>query len=315
MRDVLLASLAPFALGAAHAAIFGVFLVAALGHFAGCRPGMRKKCMKSAANAALAVLACLVIVPGPQAAGLAALTVSATGWLKERITRNAICNCYGVLTVVLHPWRNGIRAVSFASGAGLLVMANNPADASFLAGATVALALLLTGSALAIVRSPLGRTVMQSSIKRVNSLAPGTISRDSFVGTDARGNPVTIDDALRPGLPLAFLLTSPSCGACQQVKVQIEPLLPHIPFPCFLLVEAAPGGASPAGLFDPQGGLRKTLGVQSLPSLVVIDGDGANLAFPIAMGGEAIFARFLQMLITSRPEPAALPPPLEARLA
>jgi hypothetical protein len=296
-------------LGAAHALIFGIFLVAAAGKLAACKPGMGVMCRKGGIDAALALLAALFMLPGAgPAAALAAMAIGGGGWLRERIRRNTVCNCFGVLTAALHPWRNILRAILFGSGALAIVLAPQPAlDAPAMwAGAASALSILLGATALGFARQSLPRKPPfdASEIVPVSRLAPGTISPATVVGTGQNGEALALRDLARPGFPLALLLTSPDCKACHAVKAAVDPLMLAMPFPMFSVTAAEPSGAPPSStsVFDPQGQWRKTLGVRMLPSLVIVDGDADNLARPVVSGTEAILGELLELALRTRQE-------------
>lgn len=290
--------------GCAHALVFGVFLVAAAGKLAACRPGMRVMCGKGALDAVLALLAGLAFLPGTGAAGMAgaavAVAVGAGGWLREKIRRNTVCNCFGVLTAVLHPWRNGARAALF--GGGLLALALAPyrtlAGAASWGGAVLALAGLLALMALAFSR-PFARG-SATAPKAVATLAEGTISPATPVGRDADGTPLALRDLAVPGRPLALLMVSPGCKPCHLLKKQIEPLLSGLPFGLLFVIEDdAAAQASPAGIFDADKQWRKTLGVKSVPSLVIVNEDATNIAAPVATTPDAIFLQLLRLAAQS----------------
>lgn len=305
----------PLLLGAAHAAIFGVFLIAAAGKLAACMPGARVMCTKGSVDAALALLACLVMVPRlGLASGIAAVAVGAGGWLRERITRNTICNCFGVLTAVLHPWRNRARALLAGAGAVVILLAPefDAAGAGLWAGAALGLSALLATTALAFARSSLKRQgISVATIKQIVTLPPGTISPDTVVGTDKSGRELALRDLMTPGSPLALLLTAPACKSCHLLRNELAPMLPGLPFPTVIVNETGARAAfQPSGLFDPDGTLRKTLGVESLPALALIDAAGTNLACPVALGADAVKVTLLHRLTETRP--AAVEAPAQA---
>ncbi len=289
-------------LGAAHAAVFGVFLVAAAGKLAGCRPGLRPMCVKGSVDAALALLACLVFLPiVPQIGAAAAIVIGAGGWLRERISRNTVCNCFGVLTNVFHPWRNGARIILVGGGAVALALSPrlDPAAPGLWSGAALGLSVLLAGAALVLARSPLLRKpVVAAAATPVMTIAAGTISPATVVGSDDSGRAVRLQELLTPGAPLPLLVTAAGCQSCDSLKAELAPLLPQLPFRMFGVLEdehATP--ASPHSLRDPQRQFRKTLGVKTVPCLILIDEQAGNLARPVAMGTEAIKGELLRMLL------------------
>jgi hypothetical protein len=299
--------------GAAHALIFGIFLVAAAGKLAACGPGTRVMCRKGGVDAALALGASLFMLPGvAPAVAVAAMAIGGGGWLRERIRRNTVCNCFGVLTATLHPLRNVSRAILFGSGVLAIVLAwqSAPDTSALWMGAASALAILLGGTALVFARQSLPRkpAIHVSEIVQVTTLAPGTISPATVVGTDKVGQALALRDLARPGVPLAMLLTSPDCKACHAVKAAVDPLMASLPFPMFSVISAAPSAALPAAsVFDPEGQWRKTLGVRMLPSLVIVDGDAGNLACPVASGTEAILAQLLALAVRPQQRKAGAP--------
>jgi hypothetical protein len=296
-------------LGSAHAVVFGVFLLAAAGKLAACRPGMRVMCMKGGLDAALALLACLVILPvAGQAGALAAVAVGAGGWLREKIRRNTICNCFGVLTPVLHPWRNGMRAALF--GAGLLALFLAPhrqsAAPGLWLGAALGLSGLLALMGWVFARSALSRQAPGMVLAKAPvTLEKGTITPHTVVGTDRDGRTLALGDLLAPGQPLPILLTSPTCKPCQSLKARIEPLLADMAFKLHIVIEGAPAlPAPPAAIFDPDGQWRRTLGVNSLPAMVIVNGSATNLASPVILSPDAMFLELLRLQIGTGRVPA-----------
>lgn len=292
-----------FVLGLAHAAVVGVLLVAAAGKLAVCRPGARAMCLKGSLDAALALLACAVFVPGASLIGAAlAMAVAAGGWLRERITRNSVCNCFGVLTSVLHPWRNVSRVTLFVGGGLVLALAPfTHWDHSSWIGAAAGMAALLASSSLVFARAPALRPAPRIALSPVDTLAPGTISPGTPLGIDAHGRSLAPDDLGKPGAPFALLLTSPACNTCRQIKAQLAPLLPRLPLPVFLVTEAERTDGERTDLFDPEAQLRTRLGVKTVPSLVVINAERTNLACSVAMGDANILALLLRLALETTP--------------
>jgi hypothetical protein len=287
-------------LGSAHALVFGVFLLAAAGKLAACRPGMRVMCTKGGLDAAFALLACLVTLPGiAQAGAVAAVAVGAGGWLREKIRRNTTCNCFGVLTPVLHPWRNGMRAALFGAGLLALLLAPQmqPAAPGLWLGAALGLSGLLVLTGWIFARSVLSRQAPKRIVAKAPArLEEGKISPLSVVGTDRDGRTLALHDLLEPGQPLPILLTSPNCKSCQSLKAQLEPLLPGMAFKLHIVIEGAPAStALPAAIFDPAGQWRKTLGVNGLPALAIVNGSATNLAVPVLLSPDAMFLELLRL--------------------
>ena len=297
-------------LGMAHAFILGVFLIAAAGKLAACKPGMRAMCVKGSLDATLVLLACLVALPGAGlASALAAVLIGAGGWLREKIRRNTVCNCFGVLTPLLHPWRNGMRAILFGAGSLALLLAPHlQASAPALwIGVALGLSGLLATMGWVFARSVLSRQPARTFVpKPVVSLEDGALSPDSVVGVDAEGRTRCLRDLLAPGRPLPILLTSPGCPPCQALKSQLEPLLSELAFQLHIVSEGAPSSPSPATvIFDPDGQWRKTLGVKSLPSLVIVNDSATNLACPVILSPETMFFELLRLQIEAGATPSA----------
>lgn len=287
-------------LGAAHAFILGVFLIAAAGKLAACKPGMRVMCMKGSLDAALVLLACLVALPGAGvASALAAVLVGAGGWLRERIRRNTVCNCFGVLTPLLHPWRNGMRAILVGTGSLALLLSPHlqPAAPALWIGAALGLSVLLASMGWVFARSVLARQPAKPFVlKQVATLEDGAISPDSVVGIGADGRTLRLRDLLVPGQPLPILMTSPSCAPCQALKSRLEPLLPGLAVQLHIVSEGAPSSpATATAISDPDGQWRKTLGVKSMPSLVIVNGSATNLDCPVIFSPETMFFELLRL--------------------
>ena len=289
-----------FILGWAHATIFGIFLIAAAGKMAVCRPGMGVMCVKGSLDALLALSACLLVIPGiAQVTAVLAIAVAAGGWGRERMTRNSVCNCFGVLTSVLHPWRNASRAVLLTSG--LLVLAlqslHPPIDVLLWIGFATGLATLLAFSSLAFARSPLVRPASAVASQAMPQVVAGTIAPSVIVGSDINGRKIALGELGTSGAQRALLITSPGCTAYQKLKAQIEPLLPHFPLPVFHVVEAETINGA-LELSDPHGQWRKSLGVRVLPSLAIINAGCTGLDYPVAMGEAEILALLLRLALT-----------------
>jgi hypothetical protein len=297
-------------LGFAHAIVAGVFLVAAAGKLAVCKPDLRAMCVKGCIDAALALLACLFVLPGAGTAGaIAAVTIGAGGWLREKIKRNTVCNCFGVLTSVLHPWRNGARAALFAGGLIALFLAPHlrPGAPALWMGAVLGLSGLLVLTALVFARHPLFRLPVRApNTNAVMSLEEGTIAPATVVGTDENGRALALRDLAVPGKPIVLLLASSTCKPCQWLKQQIAPLLPGLPYKLYSVIEGERGTQHlSADIFDPDAQWRKALGVKSVPALVVVNESMTNLADKVASGSDAILLQLLQLALQQRAQDEA----------
>lgn len=293
-------------LGFAHAIVAGVFLVAAAGKLAVCKSDMRPMCVKGGIDAALAVLACLFVLPGAAglAGALAAIAVGAGGWLREKIRRNTVCNCFGVLTSVLHPWRNAVRAALFAGGLVALSLAPHmrPEAPGVWVGAALGLSCLLVMTALVFARHPLFRLPMKApGTKAIASLEEGRISPATVVGSDRNGRALALRDLAMPGKPIVLLLASSTCKPCQWLKGQIAPLLPDLPYRLYSVIEGDRGPQQAAtDIVDVDAQWRKTLGIKNVPALVVLNESATNLAVPVASGADAILLQLLQLALDAR---------------
>lgn len=303
MSDVA-ALLAVPMLGAAQGAIFGIFIIAAAGKLAACRPCVGAMCVKGGIDLSLALLICLVMTPPAAIAGaLAAILIGAGGWLRERISKNTVCNCFGIITHVFHPWRNGARAILFVGG--VLVLALAPWQAAdtvaFWAGAAAGLSVILAGAALALARSPLLQRPAVPHVTPITTLPPGAISPATVIGSDAAGRPVTLQELAAAGEVVPLLLTAPGCRTCESLKAELAPLLPLAPLRLIAVVEGGLDTLSwPSGLADPQRRLRHLAGIRTIPALLQIDVSTANLTRPIAIGPDAIKGELLHLVLAAQ---------------
>jgi hypothetical protein len=311
------------ALGAAHALLFAVFAIAGAGKLAGCRRGAAIMCRKGVADLALAAGLGLAW-PAPVTAlfAVAAMMLGAGGWLREKVRANPACNCFGLLSATLQPWRNHTRASRVAGGAivlaGALLHARGSGAAIELArwqGAGVALALVL-----ALLTFAMARRLLQAPQRRpappTAAPAPGPVLRlaaDTPLGTRADGVPLTLGDLARPGRPIALLLGAKGCAACAPIKAELAPLLGKLPFPACLVLEDAPAAQDDGAhvAYDPHATFRRLIGGKALPALVLIDPLidplGWTLAAPLVSGEEAIRATLLRTVLAHLPQLPQLP--------
>jgi hypothetical protein len=283
-------------LGVAHAMVFGIFITAATGKLSVCRANAQAMCIKGALDCGLALLAASIFSQqATKIAAFFAIIVAVVGGLREWKTHNSVCNCFGALTLVLHPWRNHSRAL--LSLGGILIIALQPRHAAsnthLLVGIAIGLAILLVASALVFARASIMRPNRNMSIDSIKVLAPNTISSETFVGYDSAGRSMTLGNIMMPGESLAILMTSPGCKACQELKARISPFLSSLPLPLITVIESDATDDELVSFFDKQGKWRRTLGVKSLPSMVILNENVTNIKYPIAMGEADILALLL----------------------
>jgi hypothetical protein len=294
-----------FVPGAAQALISGLLLVSATGKLAGCRRVWHRNCIKGSADLVLGMAVLAPLRPLSLCAAVAAIAIVSGGWWLEQRRRNASCDCFGIFAGVMDPWRHGVRAGLLLGALALLSTAMLPASghgAAYWAGACAGCASVLASVILAFAHKPPARPAGKVLIAEpVLSLPANTISPHTELAMRSDGTRVTPADLMRPGLPLALLVTSPTCASCQALKQDIRPLLDAFPFPVRLIDEQEPGaGHAPASLFDPQARLRALLGVRTVPSLVIINDAATNILCPVAMGPQAIYGRLLDSVLTLR---------------
>jgi hypothetical protein len=76
-------------------------------------------------------------------------------------------------------------------------------------------------------------------------------------------------------------------------------------FKLHIVIEGAPAlPAPPAAIFDPDGQWRRTLGVNSLPAMVIVNGSATNLASPVILSPDAMFLELLRLQIGTGRVPA-----------
>lgn len=295
--------------GAAHALLFALFAIAGIGKLSGCGRAGIIMCRKGAIDLVLAAGFC-VSTPASLAAGFAgvAVLIGTGGWLREKIRSNTICNCFGLLTLTLHPLRNYARAAMVAGGAFLMATAlrgDLASEGNLLArwqGAVLALALLLGAISYAFARRVLvmqGRSA--ADLAASERSAALVLSQADFLGRRVDGAAVQLGDFVRHERPIALLLSSRNCLACRALKNELAPLVGNLPFPFQFVVEneaQAGDGAGPF-LFDPHGSFRRRVGLELLPALVLVDPVSWTVAYPVATGADDIRRDLLRLLLTS----------------
>lgn len=290
--------------GAAHAALFGIFSLAAAGKTVGCQHGSGAMCAKGALDAGIAVGACLMW--WDTAAYLVAVLaagVAVVGWTREAVRKSKVCNCFGVLTSALEPWRNHARLGMAASAAVLLLAGlRDPAESdhavvAMLAGSIGALSTLLIGGSYAFARATFvrpGRARAEAGLRPpAMEFLPGT-----YVGHRGDGSTMALADLLLPGQPLVLLFGSSTCPHCQRIKEDFDPLISRFPFPVALILEDD-AGEQAAGhvLFDSSGTLRHALDIRTLPAMLVLDPRTMKAAQAVASGSEAIRRDIVRLLL------------------
>jgi hypothetical protein len=66
----------------------------------------------------------------------------------------------------------------------------------------------------------LGAAASQSGTRTLPPLEPGTAA-PWFAGEDLRGEPISLESLLAPGLPVALFFTDPRCGACESALEEV----------------------------------------------------------------------------------------------
>ena len=305
--------------GGAHGLLFGILAVSGTGKFVGCRVGSRIMCMKSGLDFGLALAASLLFWPGVvYLAAVLAIGIASYGWLGEIVRKSKVCNCFGVLTATLEPWRNHARAGMIVSGAillatGLMTDGGSGRNAvTILVGAALGLAVVLMIASHAFAQGALSkkpvRTVTSSAAP---STQPVPLTPLTFLGTHADGKTTVLGDLIQPGKPLALLLSSRDCDQCKTIKAELEPILAKFPFPIHAIVENAASlqDLDVQALFDPEGRFRRSLAIIGVPTMVVVDPETMRVAQPVSGGTEAIRRDIIRLLLNaSQPNPGASAP-------
>lgn len=284
--------------GAAHAMVFAIFALAGLGKLLGCTGAVRSLCAKAAVDFALAGLGLLPWAPAEVACGVLALGIGTGGWAAERLRRNPVCRCFGLLNRGLHGYRNWFRAALVLGGVLLAATAGRGGGAAdWWAGAACVLAtlVLLVAAALGIAlddkRRPKGVPVLVPE-----PLAQGTLDSSLQLGQTKEGRVVTLGELPRDDGPLALLLALPGCRECDTIKAEFLPFRAHFRFPLFVL-ERGGGGGEAGHLLDTGGQLARRLRIGAYPALVVIDPVDLTLAPPVAFGAAGIRKRLMRMIL------------------
>ncbi|GAB3439863.1 hypothetical protein NX773_15400 [Massilia solisilvae] len=287
--------------GAAHAMVFAIFALAWLGKLLGCTGAVRSLCARAAVDFALAGLGLLPWAPAEVVCGVLALGIGTGGWAAERLRRNPVCRCFGLLNRGLHGQRNRFRAGLVLGGVLLAATAGHGGGAAaWWAGAACVLAalLLLVAAAFGTARGdkplPKGAPVVVPE-----PLVQCTLDAALQLGQTQEGRMVTLGELPRDDGPLALLLTLPGCGECDTVKAEFLPFRSHFRFP-LLVLERGGGGGEAGHLLDTGGHLARRLRIGGFPALVVIDPADLTLASPVAFGAAAIRKRLMHMIFDDR---------------
>lgn len=288
--------------GAGQGLLFSVFAIAAAGKLSACRPGMAAMCRKGALDGMLALAALVAWQPCTMVLALLALAIAAGGYGRERLRGNTACNCFGVLTASLHPWRNQSRALMALAATSILIV--NAAgwtqvqalawDALF--GST---AVLLCLFSFLMGRGARAARATVAPVLASPQLAVPALDIDMPIGTDATGQLRSVRAIARGDRPVALLMMAHGCKACGALKLALMPLLERFDFPVVVVMEDEPGtiAGAPALLFDRGGALRNALGVKSMPALVVVGAHTGEAIGPCAIGGEAIQSTLLSLVL------------------
>lgn len=307
-------SAAAIALGAGQGVLLSLFAIAGTGKLAACRPGAAVMCRKGAFDLLMALMA---LAAWPAAAVMLAafaLSIAIGGWARERLRRNTACNCFGVLTVSLHRWRNHSRALMAVAALAML--------AALAAGGTGAPAWPAIFGATALVLCVFSflmahgvRAARPRPAAAAAAPPPAPLDPMLVLGVDGTGQARSLRDLGRGDGPVVLLMMAEGCTACGALKRALLPLLERFPFPVHPVMEDAPAASAlPAVLFDRGAVLRKGLGVRSMPALALLSPVSGALLAPCALGSEAIQAQLLTMLLAA-PRPRAALQPEEAVLA
>lgn len=307
-------SLPDMAAGAAHAILFGVFIVSAMGKLAGCRNGSRIMCGKAVLDLTLALGAALAwSTPVAVVASVLAAAIGSLGWLRERLRNNPACNCFGVLSMQLSAWRNVARGAMLVCPLVILSLLAWRAGAApgtgsaTLAGAAAGLALVLAAVTFALAAHASARKAPPSGTfaKPPTDLAfaPG-----DHVGADRAGRALAMADLGRAGQPLAIIIISKGCTPCEELKDELSASAERFPFPLYLVSdEQAGAGDGSHFLFDSARTLRARAGIVGSPSMLLIDPASLRITGPVVAGAPHIRRALLErMLAAGAAGPAAM---------
>lgn len=290
--------------GMAHALLFGILVVAGTGKFVGCLAGGRIMCAKASLDLALALATCLVFWP-PVAYSAAALAIgiAAVGWLGEIVRKSKVCNCFGVLTTALEPWRNIARAGMIGSGTSILLLGPREFERDVTGkalGVVLGLVLVLVIAAFAFARATQRKkTVIVLPPAAASALPTIELSGSTMLGAHANGKAALLADVGETGKPLVLLFSSRSCSQCKIIKDELEPLLGKFPFPVYSIIEgtASQSDGQPQTLFAPKGTLRRELAILGVPAMVVIDPDTMKVTQRSCEGPEMMLRDMLRILL------------------
>lgn len=291
--------------GVAHGFLFGIFLVASIGKLVGCQKGSRIMCQKSLAEFVLAALCCLFLWRVPEYfISIVSIGIGVVGWGREIIQKSKVCNCFGVLSKILTPWQNYARAGLIAFGLILLYLLSftnyliekNSAD--FFIGAFVGLTIVLVSLAYAI-----SREITSGAKKAVSTemipVPPKQLMQNSVLGVWRNGSIVRLGDLTKANRPIVLLLSSDQCPQCQVIKNELQQLHRKTLLEFYIISEGelSQESVNDNVLFSETSEFRRSLGIKSIPSLIVVNPDTLKMMQPVALGVDAIRKDILRQLL------------------
>lgn len=299
--------------GAAHAVLMTSFALAAAGKAIGCRHGSQAMCWKTLPDLAFLIATGYLTVPSVEITiSIAAGGIASLGWMLEKVRRNKVCNCHGVLTMPLLPVRNFIRLLTVISALYLIffqIIGAKAGNTTTLTQSGLNIGLFTCFVLLSLHMSETFLRDKKDASRESGVFAPvAPIVSTAYIGEDQHNGAIKMDDLLTAHSRFMLLITADNCNHCHTALTELGSMAAAklLPMPLVVLSnKPTPALVKHMVLADINESFRQQIGLHAVPTLLIIEHAGDVIHASASRGADAIKASVFDLLVvnSSRSQP------------